>query len=162
MKKILEKYGITKDDIHEIEDGVSIIIRKGIQKIKKKENWFFDFEALSCSERHVYLKGILKEVGGEVLYTTSGEASKENTNSPFLLAVAEKRAESRCVLSACGLFEHGVIGEDEVRPEPKRSVAFKNIQNKLRRGEKIDAKHINSSPSMSKEEKDILLKAING
>lgn len=129
LNELYKKYGLTKDDYFKHGKGFyTIITRSGIDKIQAKAgiNIEYDLTYHSPDLKTAVIKanGTMpssKDVG-LVNIQTYGEVNPQNNNNPYPIAMAEKRAMSRCVLKLSGFYELGVFGEDEAtdfkRPNP--------------------------------------------
>ena len=118
-EKIKEKYlhyGLEKDDIFKHQHYL-IITRSGIDKIQAIENINIDYEVINCERDFCVVKA--NALKGETKIQTFGSSLKGetykdgNTNSWYVMEMAEKRAMSRAVLKLTGFYELGVFGEDE-------------------------------------------------
>jgi hypothetical protein len=95
----------------------TIITRSGIDKIQAKEQIFVDYEVINCEKNFAVVKANASKEGAKI--QTFGSALKGdnfkdgNTNSWYVMEMAEKRAMSRAVLKLTGFYELGVFGEDE-------------------------------------------------
>ena len=105
-EKIKEKYhhyGLDKEDVFKHQHYV-IITRSGIDKIQAIENITIDYEVINCDRDFCVVKA----------NALKGETYKDgNTNTWYVMEMAEKRAMSRAVLKLTGFYELGVFGEDE-------------------------------------------------
>lgn len=123
LRELFDQNGLTPDDIF-THQHFTVITRAGIEKIQAKRGIEVEFQVESLQPDFIVIKavGVMEEDRGEKgvkvhRVETYGEASKTNNRTGYPVAMAEKRALSRCVLKLCGLYsEHHVIGEDE-RPE---------------------------------------------
>ena len=118
-EKIKEKYlqyGLEKEDIFKHQHYV-IITRSGIDKIQALENIVIDYEVIKCEKDFCVVKANARKEGKAI--QTFGSALKGagfkdgNTNSWYVMEMAEKRAMSRAVLKLTGFYELGCFGEDE-------------------------------------------------
>lgn len=112
LKELYVKYELTKDDVFKHQHYV-IITRPGIEKIQAVEGIKISFEVVRSEPNFaaVKAKSDLIETFGSAL---KGETYKDgNTNTWYVLEMAEKRALSRLVLKQTGFYELGVFGEDE-------------------------------------------------
>ena len=125
-EKIKEKYlhyGLDKDDIFKHQHYV-IITRSGIDKIQALENIVIDYEVIKCDKDFCVVKAYARKEGKSI--QTFGSALKGagfkdgNTNSWYVMEMAEKRAMSRAVLKLTGFYELGVFGEDEAEDIKKK------------------------------------------
>ena len=104
----------TEEDIFRMPLGgkqVAIITRTGIEKIQYHNNITVTFGVESISPEFVVVKATAKK--GDVSVESYGEASPQNTQQKYPVAMAEKRALSRVILKITGFYKYGVFGEDE-------------------------------------------------
>jgi len=127
LKEKYIKYNLTKDDVFKQQSGHYIIItRSGIDKIQAIEKIEIDYEVIKCEKDFCVVKAHAKKDKSdtanykmEVSIQTFGSALKGtgfkdgNTNTWYVMEMAEKRAMSRAVLKLTGFYELGVFGEDE-------------------------------------------------
>jgi len=109
---LYKKYNLEKTDVFKHQHYL-IITRQGIDKIQAIENIKINYEVIKCEPNFAVVKATTKdlETFGSAL---KGESFKDgNTNSWYVMEMAEKRAMSRLVLKMCGFYELGVFGEDE-------------------------------------------------
>lgn len=121
LKERYVKYNLTKDDVFKHQHYI-IITRSGIEKIQGIENIGIDYEVIKCDKDFAVVKAtaesFTKEGQGNMV-VTFGSALKGktyadgNTNTWYVMEMAEKRALSRAVLKLTGFYELGVFGEDE-------------------------------------------------
>ena len=116
LKEKYIKYGLSPDNIFKHQHYV-IITRSGIEKIQAVENINLVYDVVTCQSNFAAVKakaiknGLVIETFGSAL---KGESYKDgNTNSWYVLEMAEKRAMSRAILKLTGFYELGVFGEDE-------------------------------------------------
>ena len=117
--KIKEKYlfyGLEKEDIFKHQHYL-IITRSGIEKIQAKENIHINYEVVKAEPNFAAVKATaIKESNTIQTFGSAlkGSSFKDgNTNSYYVLEMAEKRALRRAVLKLTGFYELGVFGEDE-------------------------------------------------
>jgi len=117
LKEKYIKYNLTKDDVFKHQHYI-ILTRSGIEKIQAIEQIVVTYEVVKCEKDFAVVKAYgIKEDVCEI--TTFGSALKGagfkdgNTNSWYVMEMAEKRAMSRAVLKLTGFYELGVFGEDE-------------------------------------------------
>ena len=114
--ELYKHYELTSDDIFK-HQHFTIITRSGINKIEAKEKIFIDYEVVKCETNFAVVKANASKEGTKI--QTFGSALKGagfkdgNTNSWYVIEMAEKRAMSRAVLKLTGFYELGVFGEDE-------------------------------------------------
>ena len=129
LNELYKDNGLVKDeDTYELSFGkrsVTIITRTGIEKIQYHNNITVTFELESInplldvgegnsrnfSGGWVVVKATAKK--GDVSVQSYGEASPQNTQQKYPVAMAEKRALSRVILKITGFYKYGVFGEDE-------------------------------------------------
>ena len=118
-EKIKEKYhhyGLEKQDVFKHQHYL-IITRSGIDKIQAIENIVINYDVINCEANFCVVKATANK--GEASIQTFGSALKGesfkdgNTNTWYVMEMAEKRAMSRAVLKLTGFYELGVFGEDE-------------------------------------------------
>ena len=118
-EKIKEKYhhyGLEKEDIFKHQHYL-IITRTGIERIMAIENIVINYDVINCETNFCVVKATANK--GEASIQTFGSALKGesykdgNTNTWYVMEMAEKRAMSRAVLKLTGFYELGVFGEDE-------------------------------------------------
>ena len=111
-----KKYGLSKEDGFK-HQHYTIITRSGIDKIQAIEKIFINYDVIKCEPNFAVVKANAKK--GDANIQTFGSAIKGesfkdgNTNSWYVMEMAEKRAMSRAVLKLTGFYELGVFGEDE-------------------------------------------------
>ena len=114
--ELYKHYELTSDDIFK-HQHFTIITRSGIDKIQAKEQIFVDYEVINCEKNFAVVKANASKEGAKI--QTFGSALKGdnfkdgNTNSWYVMEMAEKRAMSRAVLKLTGFYELGVFGIDE-------------------------------------------------
>jgi len=123
FRELSDAYGLGRDDFFKAPQGFVIIKREGIEKIQRGLGIRVEYEvieSLSDVSKGCYVikaKGFRAGFDDEnkKFYTeTFGESSMKNCRNQYPVAMAEKRALSRCVLKMADLYELGVKGEDEV------------------------------------------------
>ena len=132
LVKLYKKYNLTPKDIFKSPLGFTIINRSGIDKIQAVAQIEINYSLEKVSDDNKYV--VIKAIGimnskidseGDILkeskrIETYGESSPQNTRNQYPIAMAEKRAMSRCVLKLTGFYELGVYGEDEVNEIEKK------------------------------------------
>ena len=123
LKEKYIKYNLTKDDVFKHQHYI-IITRSGIEKIQALESIKIWYEVVNSEPNFAGVKAtaikddLTIETFGSAL---KGETFKDgNTNSWYVLEMAEKRAMSRAVLKLTGFYELGVFGEDEAEDFKKK------------------------------------------
>ena len=112
LKEMYAKYELDADDVFKHQHFL-IITRSGIEKIQAKENIKITYEVIKCETNFAVVKAKTEHLQtfGSAL---KGATYKDgNTNSWYLMELAEKRAMSRMVLKTCNLYQLGVMGQDE-------------------------------------------------
>ena len=116
LKEKYIKYNLTKDDVFKHQHYI-IITRSGIEKIQALENIHINYDVIKCETNFASVKSTA--IKDQNTIQTFGSALKGNnfkdgnTNTWYVLEMAEKRAMSRAVLKLTGFYELGVFGEDE-------------------------------------------------
>ena len=116
LKEKYIKYELTKDDVFKHQHYI-IITRSGIEKIQAIENIHINYDVINCDPNFASVKATAIKDTNTI--QTFGSALKGlsfkdvNTNSWYVMEMAEKRAMSRAVLKLTGFYELGVFGEDE-------------------------------------------------
>jgi hypothetical protein len=124
LKEKYIQYELTKDDVFKHQHYI-IITRSGIEKIQAIENITIYFEVVKSEPNFAGVKAIATKDGHTI--ETFGSALKGNTfkdgntNTWYVLEMAEKRALSRAVLKMTGFYELGVFGEDEAEDFKKNN-----------------------------------------
>ena len=96
----------------------TIITRAGIDKIQANMEIYVEYEVIRCEPNFAVVKA-KGEITDEKFIETFGSALKGksytdgNTNSWYVMEMAEKRAMSRAVLKLAGFYKLGVFAEDE-------------------------------------------------
>ena len=115
LNELYKDNGLVKDeDTYELAFGkrsVNIITRTGIEKIQYHNNITVTFDVEAMNPEFVVVKATAKK--GDVSVESYGEASPQNTQQKYPVAMAEKRALSRVILKITGFYKYGVFGEDE-------------------------------------------------
>ena len=110
--ELYKKYELTEKDVFKHQHYL-IITRSGIEKIQAIEKVDVHFEVVTCEPNFAAVKAYndkLQTFGSAFKGATFKDG---NTNSWYVLEMAEKRALSRLVLKQTGFYELGVFGEDE-------------------------------------------------
>ena len=116
LTELYKKYNLTKDDVFKHQHYI-IITRSGIDKIQATAKINILYDVIKCERDFCVIKANGKH--NELNIETFGSALKGkdfkdgNTNSWYVMEMAEKRAMSRAVLKLTGFYELGVFGEDE-------------------------------------------------
>ena len=116
LKQKFEKYNLTRDDVFKHQHYI-IITRSGIEKIQALENIHINYDVVKSEPNFASVKATaIKEQNTVQTFGSAlkGNSFKDgNTNTWYVLEMAEKRALSRAVLKLTGFYELGVFGEDE-------------------------------------------------
>ena len=116
LVELYKKYNLEKTDVFKHQHYV-IITRQGIEKIQAQEQIKIKFDVIKCEPNFAGIKA--KAYKGDKVIETFGSALKgtsfkdSNTNSWYVMEMAEKRALSRSVLKICDLYKLNIFGEDE-------------------------------------------------
>mgnify|MGYP003118611375 CR=1 FL=1 len=116
LKQKYIKYNLTTDDVFKHQHYI-IITRSGIEKIQALENIHINYDVVKCETNFASVKATaIKDTNTIQTFGSAlkGNSFKDgNTNTWYVLEMAEKRAMSRAVLKLTGFYELGVFGEDE-------------------------------------------------
>jgi len=124
LVELYKKYNLEKTDVFKHQHYV-IITRQGIEKIQAQEQIIIKFDVIKCEPNFAVVKAVAVLKHNVLTNSlnkdiqTFGSALKGatfkdgNTNSWYVMEMAEKRALSRAVLKLTGFYELGVFGEDE-------------------------------------------------
>jgi hypothetical protein len=116
LTELYKHYNLTKDDVFKHQHYL-IICRSGVEKLMAQENIIINYEVVRCEPNFAVIKA-LGTKGDKQIETfgsaLKGESYKDgSTNSWYVMELAEKRSQSRCVLKMLNLYEYGIFGEDE-------------------------------------------------
>lgn len=125
LKELYEVYGLSKDDFYK-HQHYTIITRSGIEKIQAVEGININYEVIECTPNFAAVKATSKK-GSRVIETFAtalkgGSYKDGNTQSWYVLEIAEKRALSRVVLRYIDLYKEGFFAEDESEEFKKKDV----------------------------------------
>jgi hypothetical protein len=112
LTELYKKYNLDKSDVFKHQHYI-IITRSGIDKIQGVAGIKIKYDVIKCEPNFAVVKASTEHLQtfGSAL---KGAGFKDgNTNSWYVMEMAEKRAMSRVVLKTCGFYELGVFGEDE-------------------------------------------------
>jgi hypothetical protein len=118
LTELYKKYSLTKDDVFKHQHYL-IITRSGIDKIQAVAKINIRYVVVECQKDFAVVKAKASDNDMTTQIETFGSALKGadfksgNTNSWYVMEMAEKRAMSRAVLKLTGFYELGVFGEDE-------------------------------------------------
>ena len=144
LKELYVKYGLSASDVYS-HQHYKIITRQGIDKIQATEKIAINYDVIECRPDFAVVKATAstKAVNSDGVIETlhiqsfgsayKGATYKEgNTNSWYVMEMAEKRAMSRVVLKLTGFYELGVFGEDESEDFKRtKEIARPNTTSKL-------------------------------
>lgn len=122
IAELYKKYDLQKEDIFKHQHYL-IITRTGIEKIQAVERVQVMFEVVKCQPDFAAVKAYNDKLETFGSAYKGADFKSGNTNSWYVLEMAEKRALSRLVLKQTGFYELGVFSEDE-------SEEFKQTNNK--------------------------------
>ena len=117
LNRLFVENNLTEEDVFK-HQHYTIITRNGIEKIQANMNIYIEYEVIKCEPNFAVVKA-KGEIIDEKFIQTFGSALKGksytdgNTNSWYVMEMAEKRAMSRAVLKLAGFYELGVFAEDE-------------------------------------------------
>tara|TARA_R100001443_G_C3344950_1_gene175370 strand:+ start:1114 stop:1500 length:387 start_codon:yes stop_codon:yes gene_type:complete len=116
IKEMYFKYELVEEDVFKHQHYI-ILTRSAIEKIQAQEEIDFDFDVLKSEPNFASVKGWATKDNKTIRTTGSakkGESFKDgNTNSWYVLEMAEKRCFARATLKLLGLYQIGVKSEDE-------------------------------------------------
>ena len=120
LNRLFVENNLTDEDVFK-HQHYTIITRAGIDKIQANMEIVIEYKVIKCEPNFavVKAKGEIIKDGDEKFVETFGSALKGdsfkdgNTNSWYVMEMAEKRAMSRAVLKLAGFYELGVFAEDE-------------------------------------------------
>ena len=116
IKEMYLKYELEQEDIFKHQHYI-ILTRSAIAKIQAKEDIEIDYDVIRSEPNFAAVKAIATKNNKTI--RTMGSALKGNTfkdgntNSFYVLEMAQKRAYARATLEILGLYEIGIKGEDE-------------------------------------------------
>jgi hypothetical protein len=131
LERLYKEFGLLKTDFFQSKiDNKSFVIitRTGIEKIQMKSHIYVDFKCEAATKDYAAVKatGFIKGKEETTIHTfgsaTKGEFILEgkkwqlkggNTDSNYVLEIAEKRALSRVVLKLSHLYMENVYSQDE-------------------------------------------------
>lgn len=125
FKALAAKYELQASDFWKSPQGFVIISRRGIEKIQNGLNATVYLETVPEFSSPPDNKFVIKAIGhiknedksiGKATQTY-GESSPKNTRGgaqAYPIAMAEKRALSRCILKMSDMYTLNVFGEDEI------------------------------------------------
>ena len=117
LNRLFVENNLSAEDVF-AHQHYTIITRAGIDKIQANMDISIEFEVVKCEPRFAVIKAKATlnknnyiETFGSAL---KGDNYKDgNTNTWYVMEMAEKRAMSRAVLKLAGLYALGFFGEDE-------------------------------------------------
>ena len=116
IKEMYLKYELDKEDIFKHQHYI-ILTRSAIEKIQAQEDIDIDYDVIRSEPNFASVKAIATKDNKTIRTMGSalkGETYKDgNTNSHYVLEMAEKRSFARATLKILGLYEIGVKSEDE-------------------------------------------------
>ncbi len=125
FKALAAKYELQASDFWKSPQGFVIISRRGIEKIQNGLNATVYLETVPEFSSPPDNKFVIKAIGHiknedksiSKATQTYGESSPKNTRGgaqAYPIAMAEKRALSRCILKMSDMYTLNVFGEDEI------------------------------------------------
>ena len=120
LNRLFVENNLSAEDVFK-HQHYTIITRSGVEKIMANMQIYVAYEVIKFESNFavVKAKGEIIETDDEKFIETFGSALKGdnykdgNTNSWYVMEMAEKRAMSRAVLKLAGFYELGVFAEDE-------------------------------------------------
>jgi len=116
LKELYQAYDLNKDHFFK-HQHYTIITRAGIEKIQAVEGISIKYDVIECTPNFSAVKATYEKNGKKhetFASALKGQSFKDgNTQSWYVLEIAEKRALSRCVLRAIDLYKEGFFAEDE-------------------------------------------------
>ena len=116
LTELYRKYDLTENDFFK-HQHYTIVTRSGIEKIQATEQIVIDYEVIECTPNFAAVKARCNKGGGNIETFASalkgGSYKDGNTQSWYVLELAEKRAFSRIVLRYIDLYKEGFFAEDE-------------------------------------------------
>ena len=116
LNRLFVENNLTEEDVFK-HQHYTIITRAGIDKIQANMEIVIEYKVIKCEPNFAVVKAIGE--ANKKFIETFGSALKGNTfkdgntNSWYVMEMAEKRAMSRAVLKLAGFYELGVFAEDE-------------------------------------------------
>ena len=112
LKALYTKYNLTKEDVFKHQHYI-IITRSGIDKIQGIAGVKIKYDVIRCETNFAVIKASTEHLETFGSAIKGADFKSGNTNSWYVMEMAEKRALSRAVLKLTGFYELGVFGEDE-------------------------------------------------
>ena len=115
LKRLFVENDLQKEDVFK-HQHYTIIKRQGIDKIQAKNNIEIQYEVIKCERDFAVVKalGTLRDKQIQTFGSAlKGDFKSGNSNTWYIMEMAEKRAMSRAVLKLSGLYALGVMGQDE-------------------------------------------------
>jgi len=118
LNKLFVENNLTEEDVFS-HQHYKIITRSGVEKIMANMKIYVAYEVIRSEPNFAVVKAKGEITDDEKFIETFGSALKGdnykdgNTNSWYVIEMAEKRAMSRAVLKLAGFYELGVFAEDE-------------------------------------------------
>ena len=117
LNRLFIENNLSTEDVFK-HQHYTIITRAGIDKIQANMDININYEVVKCETRFAVVKAKANLKGGNLIETFGsalrGDSFRDgNTNTWYVMEMAEKRAMSRAVLKLAGLYALGGFGEDE-------------------------------------------------
>jgi len=111
LTELYKKYNLDKSDVFKHQHYI-IITRSGIDKIQGVAGIKIKYDVIKCEPNFAVVKASTEHLQtfGSALKGTGFKDG--NTNSWYVMEMAEKRAMSRVVLKTCGCEEEEIIKEE--------------------------------------------------
>lgn len=113
VKEIKQKYELSDDELYINKDEKFWIVNRfGIEKIQIKEGLYPTYNVIQCTPTFSVIRATLK-FGDKAIETFASALQGSNTDTSYVIELCEKRAKSRVILQALGLYSVGFFSEDE-------------------------------------------------
>ncbi len=116
LKEIYFAYDLNEKHFFK-HKNYTIVVRAGIEKIQAVEQINIEYTVIECTPNFAAVKAVCKKKDRIIETFASalkGASYKDgNTQSWYVLELAEKRAMSRIVLRYVDLYKEGYFAEDE-------------------------------------------------
>lgn len=117
FRDLRDRYGLTNDQFFKSPQEWIIIKRDGVDQIIAKAGINVDFEVVEYTPSTSAAVKATGTLDGRTVQSygeaVRGKYPEGNSNTSYILAMAEKRGMSRVVLKLTGFYALGVFSEDE-------------------------------------------------
>lgn len=124
MNLLFQQNSLVQEDVFQ-HKHYTIITRGGVEKIQAQSGIEIQYNVVRCEPNFAVVQAMARLGNKEI--QTFGSALKGanfndgNTNSWYVMEIAEKRAMSRAVLKLAGLYELGNLFSEDEAEEFKKS-----------------------------------------